>query len=128
VCKQLQTDPQNCGTCGHICPASTPSCVAGVCVCTGASCAGLAATPCCNTASGTCVAAVNCPPNAPACINNVCAGCTQSSQCPAATPVCNNNQCVTCQNNFGGAAPACPTAAAPVCPPGGTCGPCANDT
>lgn len=33
-CVGSQTDPNNCGTCGHVCPASN-ACVNGVCTCTG---------------------------------------------------------------------------------------------
>lgn len=31
ICTNLQSDPMNCGTCGHRCEVSAPRCVAGVC-------------------------------------------------------------------------------------------------
>jgi Flp pilus assembly pilin Flp len=31
TCVDLTNDPDNCGSCGHVCPVATPSCVASVC-------------------------------------------------------------------------------------------------
>ena len=31
ICTDVNSDPQNCGACGYVCPASTPNCIQGTC-------------------------------------------------------------------------------------------------
>ena len=67
VCTNTQTDLNNCGTCGHVCPADggTPTCTAGVC-----GTVAVAATPCTGFSGGvnTPAGCVTCPASA----NGVC--------------------------------------------------------
>ena len=74
------TDPRNCGSCGHICPDSTPVCADGACcVAFGEDCGGDPDHPCCGAGNycgdfNTCVACV--PENGGCFVRNCCAGLT----------------------------------------------------
>jgi hypothetical protein len=84
VCTNVKSDSHNCGACGNVCPASTPTCNQGVCVSTGCaagltSCGGV----CVNTSydSLNCGACGNvCPASAPFCNQGTCS--TNSGNCP----------------------------------------------
>lgn len=60
-CTNLQTDPNNCGSCAHVCPASTPTCSGGTCIaplataCTSAPCVA-GTVECQGNTSGACTA------------------------------------------------------------------------
>jgi hypothetical protein len=59
----VNSDPNNCGACGNVCPASTPACIQGTCG--------------------------NCPPNAPTFCSGVCTYLNEdSANCGACGNVC----------------------------------------
>jgi hypothetical protein len=77
ACKNLSADPSNCGTCGHVCPASTPTCSGGTCVCQAQTCASLGLA--CGSTSDGCGHTLNCGtcPSGKTCCGGVC----QANQC-----------------------------------------------
>jgi hypothetical protein len=113
ACRNLQTDFQNCGTCGYVCPGDvTNACSSGTCVC------GNNSGPCtdkldCVAGSCKCVANGLCPgccsgtttclagDTISACGDNgyPCDQCTTSNPCK--TPVCVNGSCSTTNKSNG---------------------------
>jgi stigma-specific protein Stig1 len=76
TCTSVNSDPNNCGACGNICPAAAPSCNQGVC--TASACAaGL------TSCGGVCVDTDEDSQNCGACGN----------VCPTSAPFCNQGVC-----------------------------------
>jgi len=96
VCKETQTDNDNCGTCGKKCNTPSEKCVAGACVTCDPPCTGLDV--CCDL---TCC--------------KVCCGAEGSKICCAEGKLCDNGQCTGCD-------PEC-TEAGQTCCAGSTAGP-----
>jgi hypothetical protein len=111
-CVDLQTDANNCGTCGNVCPTATPTC-------SGGACAG-GTTPTCNApapllCSGSCIDPTS---NATYCgASGSCTGTSAGTNC-----VTSLGAGATCVNSKCTSAPPPPTCASPtplLC--GGTC-------
>jgi hypothetical protein len=98
VCRDLTSDPSNCGACGAVCSGAQSACVAGACACP-------AATPTYCPASQTCVNTQTDP--------NHCGGC---AACPSPYDVCVNGVCqpLDCGGN-GDPLRACHDANGPFC-------------
>ena len=138
TCKNVSTDPANCGACGRAC-VTGQSCQGGVCTCNGAACTGCCdGTTCqagttdqrCGKSGGVCTTCAG----GRTCQGGVCA-------CPAGQEIC-NDVCVdkqTSQDHCGTCGHACPTNTTcdggvctcgdgDACPDGETCcgGACRN--
>lgn len=90
TCSNTSNDPQNCMTCGNVCPAgpanSQPTCTSGVC--------GFACDNGYTNCSGACVDETNDPNHCGGC-TNACAGVTNGQ------PVCNGGMCgFVCDTNY----------------------------
>jgi hypothetical protein len=117
-CVDLQTDPNNCGSCGHQCTGGS-QCVQGSCVC-------VSPTP--DVCGGRCVDLQTDPNNCGSCGNQCTdAQCVNGSclDCPSGDPPCGEQCCnpllgEVCVSNFGN--PVC-CAPAKVCG-GGCCAEC----
>jgi len=107
TCTNLNTDPSNCGSCGHACPANAAACLNGACT---ASCAvdgGVALTNC----GGACVDLQTDPNHCGVCAT----ACTGGQQCADGGCACPSGQ-AECSG-------ACVTYASSVT----NCGKCGND-
>jgi hypothetical protein len=94
-CVDLATSPTNCGSCGEICPASTPSCAGGnCCVPFGEDCFGDPLLPCCG-AENACWGG-SCRPCIPE--NDNCflagSGCCPGLECEFVGPLSVDFECV----------------------------------
>jgi hypothetical protein len=137
-CVDLQTNPSNCGFCGHVCPSDTPTCQGGGCcaedgqLCPGGCAPGGGCDGCCSVH---CRTDFRCgpPPPPPPCTaaGKACpAGCAPDLYCsdPSA-PNCCSGYCLadgTC-----GSVPPCVVDGQPCpgsCAPGGDCGRCCVGT
>lgn len=92
TCTNTQTDVNNCGACGTVCPRGPeqiPVCAQGQCssICT----ANTQTDPVnCGACGHACGAGQQC-------VSGVCtSGCTSNAQCSGATPVCSSGVCVQC--------------------------------
>jgi hypothetical protein len=109
ACVDRQTDINNCGTCGHICPATT-TCVAGSCVCTAGQ------TLCDGFCSTTSEDELNCGGCRVLCGgegSGVCTGglCEYLFRCPSPPTSCGGRDVCTFYDprNCGGCGVTCPT-------------------
>jgi len=105
-CRNLNTDFQNCGSCGKVCPSNTTdTCAGGNCVC--------------GTSSGPCTGSRNCDNGSCKCLQGgLCTGCCASNTCQ---PGNTTTYCGTGGENCS----ACTTTnpcLTPVCNSSGSCG------
>ncbi len=144
ICQYTQSDPANCGACGHLCPRSEPVCANGACrACRADSECNGSLLKCCPTG---CVNTETDPNNCGAC-GNVCPGgttceygqCFSCGYCPEPATCCpepgsavgrctntstDQNNCGTCGVKCQGPNPACVDGDCQPCPSGFTyCGP-----
>jgi hypothetical protein len=149
VCADTQTDPLDCGTCGHACNNSQ-ACIAGACACRPGltQCAGGGNGGCrdllndafncgacgtfCNLAlgqrcvQGACTAVTNGCPNGTTACNGACLSATTLASdplhCGSCNNACNNDEvCVAGQCSQFFTSQACTTCPCPACGSGTTC-------
>jgi hypothetical protein len=97
ICTNLSSDPNNCGTCGKVCP-SAEACVSGTCACTNSADPNFCGSVCTNTNTDTnnCGSCGNiCPASTPNCSGGTCSA-PLATVCTTA-PCANNT--ITCTNN-----------------------------
>lgn len=99
ACVTIANDQNNCGACGNVCPATTPVCSDGACICTDSSTCGEGMVCC----GGTCVAG----------------DCCGDGDCDAAS--CQTCQQNTCASTCSGSAPDCDNAGHCICTTNSEC-------